>query len=99
MVKGLEGRRLQLNIRNRFFMVQVTKHWLKVPREVMGSPSLETFKRCIDVVMDNGLWVVLLEQGVGLDDPQRSFPTPNQAVTLWGCAQTLKGCCASSPPT
>jgi len=40
------------------------------------SPSLEIFKTRLDVVLCNLLWVTLLWQGVGLDDPERSFPTP-----------------------
>ena len=97
MMKGLERRRLQLSIRNHFFMVQVTKRWQKVPREVVESPFLETSKLLMGVVTDNGLWVVLFEQGVGPDDPQRSLPTPNQPVILWGCSQTLEGCRSSFP--
>ena len=40
----------------------------------MESP-LEIFKTCLEKVLYSLLWVTLLEQGVGLDDPQRSLPT------------------------
>lgn len=73
MTKGPEHGRLPLNIRNHFFTAQVTKRWQKVPREVVRSPSLETSKRHMDVVVDNGLRVVLLEQGVG---PRGPFQPP-----------------------
>jgi len=44
--------------------------------------SLEIFKTCLDVVLCSLLWMTLLRQGVGLDDPQRSLPTP---MILWFC--------------
>lgn len=30
---------------------RVTKHWKRMPREVMDSPSLKVFKRRIDVAL------------------------------------------------
>ena len=41
----------------------------------MESPSLEIFKPRL--VLCSLLWVTLLWQGVGPDDPQRSLPTPD----------------------
>jgi len=41
------------------------------------SPSLEIFKTCLDTVLCSLLWVTLLRQGVGLDDPQRCLPALN----------------------
>lgn len=32
---------------------------------------------CLDITLCSLLWVNLLLQGVGLDDPQKSLPTPN----------------------
>jgi len=59
-----------------FFTLRVTEPWPRLPREVVDSPSLEIFKPCLDEVLCSLLWVTLLQQGVGLDDPQRSLPTP-----------------------
>jgi len=42
--------------------------------EKSSDPSLETFKTRLDVVLCSLLWVTLLQQGVGLGDPQRSLP-------------------------
>jgi len=47
-----------------------------LPREVVESPSLEIFKTRLDKVLCSLLWVTLLQQEVGLSDPQRSLPTP-----------------------
>jgi len=73
----LEQRKFQLNMRKNFFTLRVMEPWNRLPREVVESPSLEKFKTRLDKVLCSLLWVTLLRRGVGLDDPQRSLPTPN----------------------
>jgi len=73
----LKHRQLHLNKRKNFFTLRMMEHWNRLPREVVESPSLEIFKTHLDEVLCSLLWVTLLRQGVGLDDPQRSLPTPN----------------------
>ena len=51
----LKHRKLPLSIRKHFFIVRVTKHWHRLPREVVASPSLEIFKSYLDMVLGNQL--------------------------------------------
>jgi len=45
----LHQERFSLNIRKSSFTEKVVKHWNRLPREVVESPSLELFERCVEV--------------------------------------------------
>jgi len=52
---NLEHRRFPLNIKKHSFTARVTKHWHKLPRDVVESPSSEIFKSHPDLFLGKQL--------------------------------------------
>jgi len=49
----LKQGRFRLDIRKKYFIMKMVKHWTQLSREVVDAPSLETFKVRLDGALSN----------------------------------------------
>ena len=62
----LQESRFRLDVRRKFFIVMVVRHWNRLPKEAVDAPSLEAFKARLDVALGSLVWwLVTLHIGGG----------------------------------
>jgi len=45
------------DLRKKFFMARVVRHWKRLPKEAGDAPSLEVFKARLDGALSNLIWL------------------------------------------
>ncbi|KAK4818093.1 LOW QUALITY PROTEIN: hypothetical protein QYF61_005670, partial [Mycteria americana] len=53
----LKEDKFRLDMRKKFVIMRVVKHWNRLPREVLDAPSLETFQVKLDGALSNLIWL------------------------------------------
>ncbi|PKU40764.1 hypothetical protein llap_8936 [Limosa lapponica baueri] len=66
--KLLQGR-FRLDTRGQLFTMRTISYWNNLLREVVDSPTLDTFEIELDRMLGHLVWTMLLPRKVGPDDP------------------------------
>lgn len=85
MGREFEQRKLRTNMQN-FFTVMLMEHWIRLPREVAESPSMQVFKTQMPTCAASFREPALLG-GLYFNDLLTSLPTPvilcDQMTSCW----------------
>ncbi|KAK4817899.1 hypothetical protein QYF61_002283 [Mycteria americana] len=81
--------RFRLDIKKNVFTERVVKHWTRLPREVVESPSME---RRVDVVLRDMLWGPQHKKGMDLlEQVQRRATKMIRGLEYLSCENRLRG--------
>lgn len=81
----LHQAKFELDIRKNFATGRAVKHWNKLPREVVESPSLEGFKRYLDVALGDMVLSVHQQLYIISKEGERVMVTVGWGLTLNLC--------------
>ena len=86
--------RFRLDPRRKFFTQRVVTHWNRLPKEVVGAPSLEAFKARLDVALGSLVWwlsTLHTAGGLKLDDHYGPFqPSPFYDSVIYYYGKTFE---------
>ncbi|KAK4826356.1 hypothetical protein QYF61_007950 [Mycteria americana] len=87
----LEKGRFSLDMRKKFFMMRVVKHWTRLPRGVVDAPSLEVLKVSRDVLTPRNCQQLLRLGGGRFSRKVEEWmsPEPEHPFTCTGFARLL----------
>lgn len=71
--------------------MSVVKHWSRLRRNAVGSPSLVIFRTCPVTVLGNLLLLSLLEQSAWVGDHKSSLPA-SAVLWFWQLSGTIRAC-------
>ncbi|NXS10282.1 GRPR protein, partial [Neodrepanis coruscans] len=80
----LKDSRFMLDIRKKFFMIRVVRHWNRLPREVVDAPPLEMFKARLDGALSDLIYLKVslhISGQVGVADLWSVFQFPLRMTT------------------
>lgn len=86
--RELKHKKFHFSMWKNCFTLRMAEHWIRLPRDIMESPSLETLKTHVDVFLCHLLKVTLPCQGGWTGSSEIHF-SPNDCVDLTQLVSSL----------